>query len=266
MRFGCCVGQPEQIDVLARAGYDFCELPAHAVLPFEPDAAAAPTLRVLEAAPLRPEAFNVLVPARLPLVGPDADRAALQAYLERAFARMAHLGAVVVVLGSGAARRIPEGMPRDQALEQLAGAFALAGEAAARAGLALALEPLNRQECNVFNTLEESRSFLHERGLSQYKLLADLHHFEMEHESLAQVTAAGPLLAHAHLADAGRRPPGSGGYDMRSFLAALSATGYDRRLSAECAWDDFAAQVPAALAFMRQAWDEARSVQSTIQV
>ena len=49
MRFGCCV-LPNQIDTLARAGYDFCELPARAVLPFEDDAAALPALREIAAA------------------------------------------------------------------------------------------------------------------------------------------------------------------------------------------------------------------------
>ena len=113
MRFGCCVG-PDQIDVLARAGYDFCELPARAVLPLEDDAAALPALRQIAAAPLRPEAFNALVPAELPMVGPRADLEALRTYLRRAFGRMAQLGAEVAVLGSGGARRIPDGMPRAQ--------------------------------------------------------------------------------------------------------------------------------------------------------
>ena len=54
MRFGCCVGTRVQIDVLARAGFEFCELPAAAVHPFDDDAAALPFLRELERAPLRP--------------------------------------------------------------------------------------------------------------------------------------------------------------------------------------------------------------------
>src|ERR687886_2817593 len=112
MRFGCCVQTVEQVQILAEAGYDFCELPAQAVRPFEDDQAARPVLRALEAAPLRAESFNVLVPPELPLVGPQADRRALQTYLRRAFPRMAQLGAAVAVFGSGAARRLPGGMPR----------------------------------------------------------------------------------------------------------------------------------------------------------
>ncbi len=229
MRFGCCV-TPDQIDVIARAGYDFCELPARAVLPFEDDAAALPALRQVAAATLRPESFNVLVPAELPMVGPRADPAALRAYLRRAFSRMVQVGGAVVILGSGAARRIPEGMPREQALHQLAA------------------------ETNVFTSLAECQTFIQERGLAGLQLLADLHHLELEREPLAHVVAAGPLLAHVHVAGGGRRAPDVPGYDYPGFMAALHAAGYDRRISAECSWENLEAQAAEALLFMRQHW------------
>lgn len=253
MRFGCCVG-PDMIDVIARAGFDFCELPARAVLPFESDAAALAALRAIDAAPLRPEAFNVLVPAELPMVGPRADLHALRAYLNRTFSRMVQLGGQVVVLGSGAARRIPDDLPRPQALDQLADALAVAGEEAANAGIVLALEHLNRGECNVFNTVAECHSFIRERGLGNVQLLADLHHLELEHEPAANVTEAGPLLAHVHVADGGRKAPGGGGYDYAGFMVAVQRAGYDARISAECGWDNLEAQAPGALAFMQQQW------------
>jgi len=254
MRFGCCVA-PDQIDILARAGFDFCELPAAAVRPLESDAAALPALRALAAAPLRPEAFNVLVPATLPLVGPQADHAALRAYLRRAFGRMAQLGGAVVVLGSGGARRIPEGMPRQQALDQLAESLALAADEAGRAGVELALEHLNQNECNVFTSVAECQAFIEQRGLAGLRLLADLHHLELECEPLAHVVAAAPLLAHVHVADGGRRAPGLGGYDYAGFMAALHNVGYDRRISAECSWENLEEQATGALEFMRAQWN-----------
>ncbi|HEX9373931.1 MAG TPA: TIM barrel protein [Roseiflexaceae bacterium] len=253
MRFGCCV-TPDQIDVIARAGYDFCELPARAVLPFEDDAAALPALRQVAAATLRPESFNVLVPAELPMVGPRADPAALRAYLRRAFSRMVQVGGAVVILGSGAARRIPEGMPREQALHQLAAALALAADEAGAAGIVLAIEHLNQGETNVFTSLAECQTFIQERGLAGLQLLADLHHLELEREPLAHVVAAGPLLAHVHVAGGGRRAPDVPGYDYPGFMAALHAAGYDRRISAECSWENLEAQAAEALLFMRQQW------------
>ncbi|MCL5995673.1 MAG: sugar phosphate isomerase/epimerase, partial [Chloroflexi bacterium] len=220
MRFGCCVGTREQIDILARAGYDFCELPTSAVRPFDDDAVALPALRELEQAPLRPESFNVLVPPQLPLAGPKVDHAALRTYLQRAFSRMVRLGAEVVVLGSGGARRIPDGTPRGQGLEQLAASLAVALEEANRAGITLALEHLNRKETNTFNSVAESQQFIEEtRFLEEIgflahhgmRLLVDLHHIEMEQEPLEHVIDAAPLIAHVHVADGGRRAPGVGG-------------------------------------------------------
>ncbi len=258
MRFGCCVGKLEQIDILARAGFDFCELPASIVQPFDDDAKALPALRAIESAPLKPESFNVLVPAVLPLAGPKMDLAALRTYLQRAFGRMVRLGAPVVVLGSGGARRIPDGTPREQGLNQLAESLSVALEEATRAGIVLALEHLNRSETNTFNSIAESQAFIEARGLTGLKLLADLHHIEMEHEPLASVVAAAPLLAHVHVADGGRRAPGVGGYDYAGFMRALRQAKYDQRISAECGWEDLSAQAAGALAYMKKSWQAAQ--------
>jgi sugar phosphate isomerase/epimerase len=255
MRFGCCVS-PDAIDILARAGFDFCELPASAVLPFEDDTAALPALRRIADAPLPPEAFNVLVPLQLPLVGPRADLGALRTYLRRAFGRMAQLGGAVVVLGSGGARRLPDDMPRAEALDQLAEALALAADEAGRAGLTLALEHLNQRETNVFNSVAECQEFLSERGLRDMRLLADLYHLELEREPLDHVAAAAPLLAHVHVAGGERRAPNVAGYNYSGFMSTLHAIGYDRRISAECGWDDLEAQAAGALAFMREQWED----------
>ena len=258
MRFGCCV-TPEQIEIVARAGFDFCELPARAVMPMDEESAALPALRVLETAPLRAEAFNVLVPRELRLVGPDVDQEALRAYLQRAFRRMKQVGGEVVVLGSGGARQIPDGMPREAALDQLADTLAIAADEAQRAGIELALEHLNRSESNVFNSVAECQVFVEERGLSGLRVLADLHHLELEHEPFDAVVAAAPLLAHVHVADGGRRAPGNGGYNYSGFMGTLHQIGYDRRISAECSWNDLQREAAGALEFMRRAWENANT-------
>jgi sugar phosphate isomerase/epimerase len=160
-----------------------------------------------------------------------------------------------VVLGSGGARQIPEDMPRDQALDQLHQALAIAGDEAQQAGVDLALEHLNRGESNVFNTVGECQAFIEDRRIDGLRLLADLHHLELEHEPLTAVAAAAPLLAHVHVADGGRLAPGNGGYDYAGFMATLHEIGYDRRISAECKWNDLQSEAPAAAEFMRRAWN-----------
>jgi sugar phosphate isomerase/epimerase len=254
MRFGCCV-TPDQIGIVADAGFDFCELPARSLMPFDDDGAALPALRAIGAAPLPVESFNVLVPPQLRMVGPSADREALQTYFQRAFGRMRSLGGAVAVLGSGGARNLPEDMPREQALDQLAETLKLAADEANQAGIDLALEHLNRGESNVFNSIGECQAFIQERGLSGLRLLADLHHLELEHEPLSAVTSAAPLLAHVHVADGGRRAPGYGGYDYAGFMRTLHAAGYDRRISAECSWTDLQTEAAGAQRFMRERWE-----------
>ncbi len=253
MRFGCCV-TPEQIPIIADAGFDYCELPARAVMPLDEEAAALPALRSMEEARLRPEAFNVLVPAQLRMVGPSADYEALRTYLRRAFRRMKQVGGEVAVLGSGGARQIPEDMPRDLALDQLHEALAIAADEARQAGIDLALEHLNRGESNVFNTVRECQAFIEDRRIDGLRVLADLHHLELEQESLGAVAAAARLLAHVHVADRGRRAPGIGGYDYAGFMRTLHEIGYDRRISAECSWQDLQSEAPAAAEFMRRSW------------
>lgn len=253
MKFGCCVA-PEHITTLAEAGYDFCELPARAVQPFDDDATALSALRELAKAPLRPEAFNLLIPRELPLVGPQADIDATQTYLKCAFTRMAQLGGVVAVLGSGGARRLPDDMPREQALNQLAEALKIAQEEAQQVGITLAIEHLNQQECNVLTSVAECYGFLQKHDLSGLRLIVDLHHLEVESESLTVVSKVAPLLAHVHVAGDGRQAPQIPGYNYVGFMTVLRNIGYDQRISVECRWDDLAAQAGETLAFMRSKW------------
>jgi D-psicose/D-tagatose/L-ribulose 3-epimerase len=256
MRFGCCV-PPQNVAILAEAGFDFCELTASTVQPFDDEATALPALRQLSELALPIEAFNVLIPPSLPLLGPQADLLAVQNYLQRAFTRMVQVGGAVVVLGSGGARRIPDGMPRDQALDGLAQALSIAAEEAHNAGITLVLEHLNQGECNVFTSLHESYTFAVERQIPHLAVLADLHHLELEHESFDAVREAEPLLRHVHVADGGRRAPGKGGYDYAGFMRTLKQIGYDARISAECGWDDLASQARESLEFMRESWQNA---------
>jgi D-psicose/D-tagatose/L-ribulose 3-epimerase len=208
---------------------------------------------------LHPESFNVLVPAKLPLVGPNVDHAQLASYLRRAFSRMARLGGQVAVLGSGGARRIPEGFSREVAMGQMADSVAVVLEEANRAGITLALEHLNRGETNTFNSVAESRDFVTAGALAAggMCLLVDLYHIEVEHEPLDVVASVASLIAHVHVAGGGRRAPDVVGYDYAGFMRVLHHAGYNKRISAECSWENLEAQAAASLAFMRKSWEEA---------
>lgn len=109
---------------------------------------------------------------------------------------------------------------------------------AGRRGATFLLEPLNRYEGAICNTLAEGVDLI--RGLSHTKLLADCFHMAIEETSLAgALVAAGKDVAHVQLADSNRRPAGHGHTDWPSVAAALKSIGYDGYISAEALpWPD----------------------------
>ena len=74
----------------------------------------------------------------------------------------------------------------------------------------------------------------------------------LEEEPLAVVQALGARIGHAHIADAGRRPPGQGDWPLTEFITALRDGGYDGPVTVECLFEDFEPELEAALAHLRQ--------------
>lgn len=254
MRFGCCT-TIENGSLAAQAGYDFIELNVCRDLqPETPDEKWAPIRASLEELPLPIAAFNVLLPRDLKVTGPYVNSDRIRRYLQTAFERAGALGGEVIVFGSGGARTVPERFPREMAWEQLVQFVRWAGDAAQAVGMQVAIEPLNRGESNIINSVREAVELAKAADHPAVRVLADLYHLVMEDEPIQDLTLAGAMLVHVHVADTDRRFPGSGSYPYSTFFGVLKAIGYDQRISVECQWDDFTTEGPRALAFLRQAW------------
>jgi sugar phosphate isomerase/epimerase len=108
------------------------------------------------------------------------------------------------------------------------------GERAARHGVPLIYEPLNRYETNLVNTTAAGVELLSSLSTKNVRLLADLFHMNIEETNLpAALRAGGKLIGHVHLADSNRRPAGHGHTDFAPVAAALREIGYDGYVSAE---------------------------------
>ena len=258
MRFGVCTGA-EQARLLAQAGYDYIELGVSGALsPEQPEEEVMPALHAaLAGTGLAAETYNVLLPGNLKVVGPDTDPVRQGKYLEEAFRRAASLGGQVAVFGSGGSRRIPAGWARAEAQGQAADFLRLCGAAAARHGMAVAVEPLNLSECNFLNSVAEAAALVQEAGHPAVGVLSDLYHVTQDGHSYSETREA-PGLRHVHVAGAGRRAPAAEDYEyLRGYFAVLKGRGYDARVSIEGQWDDMASQAAASLAVLRRAWAEA---------
>lgn len=146
----------------------------------------------------------------------------------------AALDAPTVTIGSFRGRPEPETLLF--AREQLHKLLMRAAEHAQRAGVSLALEPLNRYETDLIHSAWQGLEFLAGTGDSSLGLLLDCFHMNIEEADIReaiQQTMGANRLFHIHLADSNRLSPGQGHFDFPGLINALSSTGYSGWLSAE---------------------------------
>lgn len=104
-----------------------------------------------------------------------------------------------------------------------------------RVGAKVFLEPLNRYEDYLVNTLADAVSIVEEVGSSAVSVIADTFHMSIEEADLgAAIRAAGAHIEHVQLGDSDRLEPGHGHYDWPETLDALEEIGYDGWLAMEC--------------------------------
>lgn len=252
MRWGVCA-QIDQAQQIAGAGYDYIELSAAGdLVPDQDEAIWNEKRNAINAMPLRPEAFNSFVRTGK-IVGPASDMARLERYVHTALARAAQVGGKIIVFGSGGARDVPDGFDRNEAAEQIRTFLGFCADAHDQTGVIVAIEPLRRAESNIINSVGEGAGYVRAIGRPGVRNLADTFHMEADHEPLSAILDNGDTLAHTHTADSGRLAPGTGTYDHAAFLGALKTAGYDDRLSIECKWNDFAAEIGPALVHLKRA-------------
>ena len=129
----------------------------------------------------------------------------------------------------------------------------LAGHAAGL-GVLVVLEPLNRYEDHMVNTLAQAVELCELVGSPALRVAADTYHMDIEEADLAaSLLAAAPYLAHVQVSDSNRLEPGAGHLDWAVVLATLEAVGYAHELAYECRLSGEPEQVLAAsTAFLRR--------------
>jgi D-psicose/D-tagatose/L-ribulose 3-epimerase len=104
------------------------------------------------------------------------------------------------------------------------------------AGLICALEPLNRFECYMLNTCEQSSAYLDRLGEPNFGILYDTFHANIEEKdpiaALHTAWAKGHVN-HVHISENDRGTPGRGHAKICETIHALRSVGYDGWLTIE---------------------------------
>ncbi len=118
--------------------------------------------------------------------------------------------------------------PCEEELSNLVAVHKRAADYAADRNIKLSVEPLNRFECYVLNTVESSSSIVQRVGAANYGFLYDTFHANIEEKDPVGVIK--PNLAsinHVHLSENDRGTPGKGHVPWEPTLAALKNGGYN---------------------------------------
>jgi D-psicose/D-tagatose/L-ribulose 3-epimerase len=243
------------VDAARTAGFDYVELSTSEIAALS-DADFEQAAARIQQAGIAVPATNLFLPATLKVTGPAIDREQQMAYVRKAFARLARLGTQIVVFGSGGARHVPDGFPKEQAFQQLVEfGRRIAPEARAR-GITIAVEPLRHEETNIINSAAEGLALVNAIGDPNFQLMIDFYHLASEKEDPAVIVRAGSHVRHLHTANPQGRvfPRRWEEYDYAPFFAALRQIGYDKRISVEASTKDLPVDAPIAIALLRRAF------------
>ncbi len=141
-------------------------------------------------------------------------------------------GAVIII---GLIRGIVKpGVESAQAMDWLVAALRECSEAARLQGIRLALEPINRYETTLINTVSQGLELIDRVSADNFGLLLDTFHMNIEDTVIEDsIRACGPHIFHFHVADSNRWYPGAGHLDFNSILTTLNSTGYTGWVSGE---------------------------------
>ena len=165
--------------------------------------------------------------------------------------------------------------PTESQLESSAEILHGAAEYAQTRGIHLAVEPLNRFECFLMNTVGQARAMVDKVGHPALGILYDTHHAHIEEKNIPDAIAiGGERIIHVHASENDRGAPGTGQVDWQANFHALKETGYDDWLTIEAfsptSDEEFAAAIHLwrecihedeifdhVAAFIRRTWDAA---------
>ena len=239
-------------DTVKRAGYDYLELSLSHLSKLDNSEFEALESR-LRSLGLPCESCNNFFPPTIHLTGAEADHAAALRHAEHALARAARLGAEVVVFGSSGAKNVPAGFPHEVAWAQIVTLLRAIDPIAGKNGILIAIEPLNRKESNIVNTVQEGYQLMREVNRPNIRLLVDFYHMSLEGESLAALDEVADSIVHFHIAEPENRnfPNAAGKECFYDLFQKLREIQYQGRISVESFSKNFESDAVESLVLLR---------------
>ena len=253
--FGVCTSY-SRAEQLKAIGYDFIESGVSGTFkPTMSDADYEAELAKLKQSALPFRSCNGFIPGTFRLTGPETTHDTALEYAVTACRRADLLGVPYIVFGSGTARKLPDGFDPVKGKEQFIDFCRKLGDRIQNLKVTIVLEPLNKGETNLLNSVTEGIEYVDTIARPRIQLLADFYHMMKENEGPDAIRKASARIRHCHIAELeGRKAPGTKGEDLSGYFKALRDIGYTGGVSCECGWpkENIEEAWKKALATMRQ--------------
>ena len=200
----------------------------------------------------RLEFCNCFVPGRISLC--NSPKEEIEDYVVQTMKKLDMLKVRRVIFGSGAARRCPDDMEESRAKEHIFSFLRLCDKIGDTYGITTLIEPLNKKETNIINTVAKGAEWVREADLPNVRLLGDLFHMAMENEDPSVLVDNGDIILQLHAAEAPDRAyPGKNGSEyIRRAGQLLRDAGLQKDVSIECSFTDFDPEATDGLRFMKE--------------
>ncbi len=251
----CC--KVSDYPALVAAGYNYAEATVGGFLvPDKDDAAFIEQLDEMKRLNAKVVSCVNFIPAKLPIVGPEPKHDDILVWAETALRRAQTAGMSYIVFGSGGARKVPDGFDKQRATEQFVDLCKKLGPIAGKYNMTIVVEPLNKGETNLINSVKEGADIVNAVNHPNIRLLCDIYHMMRENEPADEIVKYASLIRHCHIAEKETRSaPGTAGDDFTPYFKALKQINYQGTLSIECKWNDFAQQLAPALQYMKKQFE-----------
>ncbi len=161
-------------------------------------------------------------------------RTAFHDHLRHALETAAALGAPVVTIGIGSSRRIPLGYDREQITMRYIHALLGVIDQFVQARVSASIEIISGRTAGLFNTAEETLAWLIKADSPWVGMTCDtFQSLQQGVDPCSDIPKGLPRLAHLHLAEQSRRPPGEGRIDFERLFRTLIHSGYHGSVSIE---------------------------------
>jgi len=232
-RFGICTDF-ENISGVAQAGFDFIEPKMYDIALASDGEFAAMQVAVLRSG-IACEAVNFFYPPNFRVVGNDIALVEIHNYIKLALGRAVLLGVRNITVGSGPARRVPDGFSRDEAFCQFGDQVRYAGQIAAEHNITVTIEPIRPASTNLVNTIAEGAALAEYVNLPNVKTMVDLNQMLGAGDTVEMIYNYPDCIGHLHTVDVENTsyPTDPGDPLQRAFVKAYLSVNPSGRITIE---------------------------------